>query len=142
MVLTDDALCELIESTWGPSVGLPVTWASPADDAAFAHAATVRFTGGWAGHVRIDASDGFARALASVMFGLPESDVTDDDGRDALGEMANVLGGTVKGYAEDEVDLELPVTGDPGPQAGAGTVVATATCAHDDRPVRVQVCED
>ena len=142
MVLTDDALHDLIESVWAPSVGLPVNGTAPVDDASFAHAATLRFTGGWQGHVCIDASDGFARALASVMFGLPEADVSPDDERDALGEMANVLGGNVKTYAEDEVDLELPVTSDPGPRVGVGAPVATATCATDDRPVRIMVCQD
>jgi chemotaxis protein CheX len=142
MVISDADLRDLIEGVWAPSVGLPVLGTDPVDGAEFAHAATLRFTGGWNGHVCIDASDGFARALAGLMFGLPDDEVAPEDERDALGEMANVLGGSVKAFAPDEVDLALPVTGDPGTAVADGTPVATSWCELGGAPVRVVVRQD
>ena len=141
MVLSDDDLRELIEGVWAPSLELPVVAGAPGDPADLAHGAVLRFSGGWNGHVCIDAADGFARAVAAAMFGLPDADVTTEDARDALGEMANVMGGNVKSYAAGEVDLALPVTGAAGAHP-AGTVAATAWCTIGDSPVRVSVLED
>lgn len=141
MDISDDDLRELIEGVWGPSVGLPVAAVGPATDGAWSHAASLRVSGGWTGHVCIDASDGFARSLASIMFGLPESEVSADDERDALGEMANVLGGSVKTFALDEVDLALPVTADPGPR-DVGPTIAEVTVAVHDHPARIAVTID
>lgn len=142
MVLTDDALCELIEGVWAPSLDLPVVAGPPGDTATFAHGATLRLTGSWNGHVGIDATDGFARAVAAVMFDLPAAEVTTEDQRDALGEMANVLGGGVKSFADGEVDLALPDSGEPGRRSGCGTTVATVWCRIDDAGVRVVVTQD
>ena len=140
MVLSDDDLRELIEQTWAPSLRLPAVAGAPGDPATLAHGAVLRFHGSWNGHVCVDATDGFARAVAAAMFGLPPGEVTAEDARDALGEMANVLGGNVKSFAAGEVDLDLPRTGEARTDHD-GTPVASVWC-HTDAAARVLVTED
>ena len=140
MVLTPADLGELIADVWAPSVGLEVTLDGPADEDAFAHAASVAFLGDRDGAVCIDASEGFTRELAAVMFGLPPQDVTVADERDALGEMANVIAGNVKSFTDGTVDLALPVSGPAAPRDGAPNPTAVVHARLGGAPVRVAVC--
>jgi len=136
--LTDTDLRELIDGVWAPAVGLAVDW-TDRDQESWDHAARLRFFGGWDGHVHVDASDGFGRRLAQAMFGIDPHDVTEDDARDALGELANVLAGNVKSYSEDPVDLDLPETGAPGDLQAAAAPVAQARFDVDGHAARVAV---
>jgi hypothetical protein len=144
MVLTPADLGELIVDVWAPSVGLEVVLDGPADEIDFSHAASVTFLGDRDrdGAVCIDASEGFTRELAAVMFGLPPEDVTVADERDALGEMANVVAGNVKSFADGTVDLALPVSGPAAPRDGAPTPTAVVHARLGGAPVRVAVCLD
>jgi chemotaxis protein CheX len=136
--LTDTDLRELIDGVWAPAVGLAIDWTEPAQPA-WDHAARLRFFGGWHGHVHVHASDGFGRRLAQVMFGIATEDVTKDDARDALGELANVLAGNVKSYSEEPVDLDLPETGAPEAMQATSAPTATAQFTVDGHAARIAV---
>jgi len=49
-------------------------------------------------------------AVAQTVFGLTADRVTDADCRDLLGEMANIMGGSLKGMFDDATSLSLPTT--------------------------------
>ncbi len=84
--------------------------------------AWVRISGAWEGSVMIGCSGQLARRAAGAMFDVPPEDATESDLSDAIGELANVLGGNVKGLVPGPSLLSLPtVSADLGPGAsGAG----------------------
>jgi chemotaxis protein CheX len=50
-----------------------------------------------------------AKVIAEVMFAAERGSLSDLDIEDALGEIANMIGGNLKGMLGDEADLTLPV---------------------------------
>ncbi len=60
--------------------------------------------------LRIDCSLSLARQVAARLFDLPEEEVELDLVMDAMGEMANILGGNIKGLWPGAVKLSLPLT--------------------------------
>src|SRR5579871_3746634 len=53
-----------------------------------------------------------AQNIARVMFLSDDGSVTSDEIRDALGEVANMIGGNLKGIMGDEAELSLPTVHD------------------------------
>ena len=69
---------------------------------------SVSVTGAWRGHVLISCSAGAARNAAASLLGIELDEVTDDDVADALGELANIIGGNVKSLLPEPCALSLP----------------------------------
>lgn len=69
---------------------------------------SVNITGEWEGSVALTFSPPLCRRLASGMFGLDDGDLDDELVRDAVGELANIAGGNVKGMVPFETVLSLP----------------------------------
>ena len=67
--------------------------------------AGVSITGVWNGACVFSCSEALARRITALMFGSDPDDVTADDLRDALGEMANLLGGQVKALVPEGSDI-------------------------------------
>lgn len=142
MPITDDDLRTVVLEMWAPAVGLPVIEAPPTAADAHQLEATLEIIGAWNGAVCIDASEGFTRTLAATMFGIDPDNATTEDELDAIGEMANVIGGNVKTLATEAVeDLGLPVTGPAGSRGSHGDPVASGSFAVGGDPVRVTICQ-
>ncbi|GAA2976291.1 chemotaxis protein CheX [Actinokineospora diospyrosa] len=88
-------------------------------------AASVAMVGAYEGHLVVSCSHKASRDVASVLFAMEPDEVTPDDVGDALGELANVLGGNVKSVLPSPSQLSLP------------RVSATA---HERWPGTVEVC--
>lgn len=74
--------------------------------------ALVQVTGEWEGAVAVNCSEGLGRVAATTMFGIESGEVTEADIHDAMGEIANMTAGNIKGYIEGYCRLSLPtVTG-------------------------------
>lgn len=56
----------------------------------------VSLRGSWNGEVIVSGSRAFAVQAASDLLGIAESDITDDEARDSLGELANIISGNLK----------------------------------------------
>jgi chemotaxis protein CheX len=69
---------------------------------------SVRMSGAWEGAVTIHCSHDLARAAAVALFALDASEPSEDEVRDALGELANVVGGNIKALLPGPTDLSLP----------------------------------
>lgn len=96
---------ELTFTMFESIVGLPVF----ADDVATSApqlTSSVTISGAWEGSVRIELGKRLARRLAAAMF--ETSDPAPTDVVDALGELANVLGGNVKSLLPGPSQLSLP----------------------------------
>jgi chemotaxis protein CheX len=108
--LADDDLQTIAERVW--SSYLDVDGARPLQptdhDARPELTASVSVTGAWDGHVVVTSSLQAARHVAAAMLGHTHNDVTPDDVIDAMGELANVLGGNVKNLLPQPSVLSLP----------------------------------
>ena len=65
----------------------------------------------------VTCTEEFARALAGAMFDRVPNDLSADDVHDALGELTNMIGGSVKTLLDGEWRLGLPSV-HPGPADG------------------------
>ncbi len=106
----------VVEQVWESLLHVPVlTWAggetpsAPGVDDDVVLRAEVSLSGDWDGAVRLELSRPAAAWIAATMLGdaqrvdLPEVDV-----RDAVGEMANVLGGNLKSALASRTAMGLP----------------------------------
>ncbi len=110
MLLTDIDLHEVNESVWTSMLGfeLAATEVEPADPTLRYLIGSVTITGGWDAAVMVQIPVPFAIRLAATMFGFEETEIGDAEVADALGEMANMVGGNVKGMLPGDSSLSLP----------------------------------
>jgi len=112
--LLDPATVQSIaDEVWPSLVGdgeafVPVPVAPPAEVVS----AWVTITGPWSGSVVLTCAPATAQALTeNVLMTRPPTVVDDEDVADALGELANVLGGNIKSVLPGESKLGLPQIG-------------------------------
>jgi chemotaxis protein CheX len=102
-------LGRITESVFDSMLGIEIT---PEHDAAIAAGArvtgVVSVTGAWQGAIMVSCSHDGARRIASTMFGTEPAATTDGEINDAMGEMANMIGGNFKSMLEPPVALSLP----------------------------------
>jgi chemotaxis protein CheX len=118
-LLLDPATVQSIaDEVWPSLVGdgeafVPVPVAPPAEVVS----AWVDIVGPWTGSVVLTCSPATARALTeNVLMTRPPAVVDDEDVADALGELANVLGGNIKSVLPGESKLGLPRIGSAPPR--------------------------
>ncbi|MEU2350560.1 chemotaxis protein CheX [Modestobacter sp. NPDC049651] len=103
----------IADEVWPTLVGdgeafVPVPVPPPAEVVS----AWVDITGPWTGSVVVTCAPATAEALTqSVLMFHPPADVDAEDVKDALGELANVLGGNIKSVLPGESRLGLPQIG-------------------------------
>ncbi|GII26139.1 chemotaxis protein CheX [Planosporangium mesophilum] len=117
---TDEDLFAIAEQVWSsyldlegtsPLIQMPRT--KPSSDVS----ASVSVTGAWRGHVVVSCTMPAARSAAAALLGIELDEATEDDVTDALGELANIIGGNVKSLMPEPSALSLPVVlvnGSPG----------------------------
>jgi len=108
---TDDDLRVIAEQVWSSYLdpdGLNPLVPLPADPGDGHVSATVSVTGAWWGHVVITCSSKAARSAEAALLGVEVADATTDDVTDAVGELANIIGGNVKSLLPGPCALSLP----------------------------------
>ena len=110
----------------------------PTDPAGLA--AEVALRGDWNGSVRVSCDPTTADRLARTMLAVgPDHPLPEDDVHDALGEVANVVGGNVKGALGGDTSLGLPVV---AVRTDGRTPVTRRAVAWHGAPVVVEVFGD
>ncbi|MEC8557446.1 MAG: chemotaxis protein CheX [Planctomycetota bacterium] len=89
----------------------------------------VQIQGAWNGELRVVASGELSAAIARAMFGSEAENLVEQEILDALGEVANVIGGNVKGHVDQDCDLTLPEIGEPE-QVSGNSLCQQFTCAE------------
>ena len=115
MTITDDDLTAIVEEICEALVEQDMTAPAPptpVDEAALPMTAVVDINGDWVGSVSIHCQRGVAERIASLMFAVPVGDLTRADVIDALGEVANMAAGAIKGMLDGEKTLGLPLVGE------------------------------
>jgi len=70
--------------------------------------ACVHVAGDWEGSVILETSPALSKQATAMMFDMPVDEVGDEEMADALGELANIVGGSVKGLMPGSCRLSLP----------------------------------
>lgn len=102
--------------------------------------AAVSITGAWDGHLIVCGSQRFAVNLAELMLGEPT--VSQAEIVDAMGELANIVGGNVKATLPGENHLSLPrvLLGDAVEHHPNAPSVLQAEFRWRDEPFSVTLC--
>jgi chemotaxis protein CheX len=142
---TDEDLRGIADQVWasyldpeGVNPLLPVPPTTPSRDVS----ASVSVTGAWRGHVVVSCSAAASRSVAAALMGVDLADVTPEDVTDAVGELANIIGGNVKSLMPEPSALSLPVVLIDG---NSGWPSVIEVCRLDgmwlDEPLSVRVLE-
>ena len=99
--------------------------------------ASVAVHGPWSGWITLEVSHAAARDLTRRM--LCDPHVGEEDVRDAVGELVNVLGGNVKSLLVDGSVLGLPEVGDADAGDWPHVEICQAQLWWADHPVEVRV---
>ncbi len=108
MELTDQDVHGLLQEVWQSLLDLEVDLVGGGshDDASLS--AVIHIQGDWEGTVTIQASRALATRIAAQMFMMEPAELEPAEIDDALGEVANMLGGSVKATVEGTLQLSLP----------------------------------
>jgi chemotaxis protein CheX len=130
---------EVFGSFLGGEESLPLP-AAPADGDA-AVAALVSITGGWDGHVVFGCSAPASRTAAAQLLAIPEDELEEPDVADAVGELANMIGGNIKSLLPGPSALTLPLVslGGAALHLPSSTEVVRLDLAWQGQPIHVSV---
>ncbi|WP_432978824.1 chemotaxis protein CheX [Dactylosporangium sp. CA-233914] len=108
---TEEDLKVIAEQVWSSYLdldGASPLIALPAEKPETDVTASVSVTGAWRGHVLVSCSEPAAKNVAAALLGIEFDDVAEEDVADALGELANIIGGNVKSLLPEPCALSLP----------------------------------
>jgi len=107
---SDVEMIEIVTQVWASFLDdelLPV-FADAAGSTGNRLVAWVSISGEWTGHLQVTTTPGGARDITAGMFQLEAAEVETGEVADAIGEIANMIGGTVKGMVGASAALSLP----------------------------------
>jgi chemotaxis protein CheX len=105
----EDEIQQLVISIWDSVLQRTLEPAEQgADPGPGTMTAYVQITGNWDGAVVLTCDTHIAAEAASVMFDISQADATSSDIQDALGELANIVGGNLKGLLPEPCYMSLP----------------------------------
>lgn len=100
----------------------------------------VSISGAWQGWVTLEVPGATATRLTAAMLGGGDVVPAAEDVDDALGELANMIGGNLKSLVPAPSVLGLPVVvADPGELVAAGEEVCRAELCREGAELRVRV---
>jgi chemotaxis protein CheX len=105
-------------------------------------AGAVSLSGAWAGRVVVTFSPAASQQATAALLGIDVAEVSSADVDDAVGELANIIGGSVKSLMPQPTVLSLPAVRAGGfPGEAPGTEVCRLSGTWLDEPVIVAVLE-
>ena len=110
MQLTDIDLHDVVDSVWNQMLGYEIVPVSGTIDFGTDEylVGCVSITGDFDLALMIEVPKALAHSLAATMFAMEEDDLSNEEVFDTLGEMANMVGGNVKGLLPGHTQLSLP----------------------------------
>ena len=140
--LIDSATVQgIADETWLALLGIDeVLVPVPAEESEDSLSAWVEVTGPWTGAVVLTCGRATAEELSRTLLrGGPDEPVGSEDVADAMGELANVVGGNIKALLPTPSVLGLPGVGKRPPRAAVGDTCSVALLWRG-QPVSVSVC--
>jgi chemotaxis protein CheX len=139
-------LREVVQSVWTVMLGFEVFDALDALPAPSepTWCGCVRVGGAWNGLVKLSIGEALTRRAAAAMFGAPPESLSHEDLTDALGEMANMTGGSVKALLPGPSRLSLPLVAiheQPWRVSARGSLLREVAFQSGGSQLHVQVIE-
>jgi chemotaxis protein CheX len=108
--IEDDVLVRAIEDFWGSMLGLDIARvdAPYGTPGARETVGTVSIMGGYSAAVVVRLPEDLARQATAAMFGMEPDECSNEEVGDAIGEVANVVAGALKGTLDTDCRLSLP----------------------------------
>ncbi|MGH1506441.1 MAG: chemotaxis protein CheX [Acidimicrobiales bacterium] len=113
MQLTDEDLQYMLTELWSSMLDLALDDEidpTAAHDLSWCAAVDILSDDVVTGTVMVRCGDELAERIAEALFGLPSGSASFGEVRDAMGEVANIVGGNVKGVLDAATVLGLPRT--------------------------------
>ena len=109
-----ESLVEIVRNVWESVLAVALYPSETVEQIPHGITACVQISGAWAGVVCAQFSPSLAKSSAAAMLGADADELSNDDLRDALGELANMIGGNLKSLMAGPSTLTLPwvTTGD------------------------------
>ena len=144
--ISDEQVVEVAQTVVGTMLSLTAESCVglPADLGSFQVAGMIHITGGWNGTVLLLCNELFAQRAASIMLDIPAEEATMADTHDAVAELVNIIGGSIKSIVQGPSSLSLPTVTQGSDfclhvhwteQVAAGSLVC------DGEPIQVRVLE-
>jgi chemotaxis protein CheX len=108
MLVSDENVFRIAESTWSMILGLELARGKEPATGGPTVSATVAISGAWEGRATLTCPLALADRAAARMFGIAPGTAKPDQVSDALGELANIVGGNVKALLPEPCKLSLP----------------------------------
>jgi chemotaxis protein CheX len=110
-MLDEATLHELTETVWGTVLAMPVVRSPRASDRPEGGvvASRIQISGRWEGVIVLYLSRALAQRIAGVMFDVEPGVLDPVEIQDAVGEIANVIGGNLKALLPGPCVLSLPL---------------------------------
>jgi chemotaxis protein CheX len=142
-MVDEQSLRDFADNIWSTMLGLSLDGA-PAPEAEDYITGCVQITGDWQGAVTVELAVPLARRVAAALFAMEPAELGDGEVCDAVGELANMLGGNVKALLDGSCRLSLPAVVQ-GPahvlSVSRGRLSASAALSSESDPLRVSVFE-
>jgi len=107
MLPKEDVISELTRIIWSTMLGLDAAPGSESAEAA-AFVTSVDISGSWEGTVSISFTRSLAQHVTAAMFASESATATPAEVNDVMAELANMVGGNVKGLFSGPCQLSLP----------------------------------
>jgi chemotaxis protein CheX len=114
MSLVETELREIMKNIWETQLGMDLTDSevvlrpSEDDDGADLMTGSIQISGAWNGAVHVYCSRKLITRAAALMFAVEGNELSEEDVRDALGELANMTAGNVKALLAHDSYVSLP----------------------------------
>ncbi len=110
MQFKEDELKQFSQMVWQSILGLDVKPSDRPFDPGENHAeGCVQITGAWRGVVTLSCPGELARRVTEIMFHLEPGKAESEEIQDAVGELANMVGGNLKALMPPPCELSLPI---------------------------------
>jgi chemotaxis protein CheX len=115
MRLSEESIFRIADNVWTMILALELQRGPLPDPSRAAErtvSASVQISGAWEGVVHLQCAATLAAQAAATMFGIGPAEVRADQIQDALGELANMVGGNIKALLPEPSRLSLPTVVD------------------------------
>ncbi|MFT4704358.1 MAG: chemotaxis protein CheX [Bradymonadia bacterium] len=132
---------DVISRIWTEAVGTELTKVDLADaPLTDPLSASVPFLGDWEGDIEVQVDEDLARTVGAKMLFIDPDDLSDDDLKDALGEVTNMIGGSLRASLSTTCGLGTPTVVGPGDlvmRSGESTVLFAHGYLSNSQPIRI-----
>lgn len=126
-MLHSDEVVEVTQAVWLSVLGEELEPVNAQPDIGTMLSGCVTLSGAFEGAVTVDCASALARTVTGAMFEVEPNAAGSDDVADAVGEIANMIGGNIKALLPGPSHLSLPtVTREPGGLTIPGTAALLA----------------